>query len=330
MRLALLVAWGLVAAPICGAATLSQDFSSDPAADGWKIFGDADLFQWDSINQNLQVTWDSSQTNSYFYHPLPAVLAKDDDFGIAFDLQLADIACGVDTNKPSTFEFAISFLNFADATRTNFFRGSGINAVLGSHSTVEFAYFPESNDGSIAATVSPIMISTNNGFSFKDTFPLELTVSDLFHVDMSYTSSNTTLSTIMTRNGQPFGPVKDNKLGASFSDFRLDIVAVSSYSDGGQTPPQYSGSLLAHGTIDNFVVTLPPPPINNITGFFSNAVWQVQFTSRSNWLYTLESAADLQSWNAASPATPGLNGTLTLTDTNTSTKLFYRVRANRP
>ena len=50
--------------------TIVERFTTDPALDGWQVFGDTNLFQWDSANQNLAVTWDSSQTNSYFYHLL--------------------------------------------------------------------------------------------------------------------------------------------------------------------------------------------------------------------------------------------------------------------
>jgi hypothetical protein len=66
MRAAFFILWGLVAASIGGAATISENFANDPLRNGWQIFGDTNLFQWDSTNQNLDVTWDSSQTNSYF------------------------------------------------------------------------------------------------------------------------------------------------------------------------------------------------------------------------------------------------------------------------
>jgi len=57
-----------------GATTITEDFSTDPVPRGWKMFGDTRLFQWDSTSQTLAVTWDSSQTNSYFYHPLGTIL----------------------------------------------------------------------------------------------------------------------------------------------------------------------------------------------------------------------------------------------------------------
>ena len=99
MRVCLLFLWGLVAASAGGAATLQENFPGDPQQNGWRIFGDTNLFQWDSTNENLDVTWDSSQTNSYFYHSLGTIVAKSDDFSLSFDLQLSDIAIGVNPNK---------------------------------------------------------------------------------------------------------------------------------------------------------------------------------------------------------------------------------------
>src|SRR5208283_6228045 len=81
----------VLSAAHCGAATLTENFSTDPLQNGWQIFGNTNLFQWNATNQNLAVTWDSSQTNSYFYHPLGTVLTRNDDFSIAFDLQLNEV-----------------------------------------------------------------------------------------------------------------------------------------------------------------------------------------------------------------------------------------------
>jgi hypothetical protein len=330
MRLLFAMLTGLVAASLVEAATFQENFSVDPTGNGWKFFGNTNLFKWDSNNQNLRVIWDSSQTNSYFLHPLGTVLARDDSFSLAFDLRLEDILAGVNPNKTSTFQIAVSLFNLNDASRTNFFRGAGIDAVRGPRSLVEFDYFPASSDG-INATVSPLMISSNNQFAFNFTFPLELTVGDWFHVEMTFTATNKTLATSLLRNGQPFDPVNSVILGAGFSDFRLDTVAVCSYSDAGQTPPEFAGSILAYGVVDNLVVTLPPPPVQTINGAFSNSVWQVRFLSRSNWLYTLERTADLKSWTDASPAISGNGAMLTLPDPNPpDTNAFYRVRANRP
>jgi hypothetical protein len=74
-----------------------------------------------------------------------------------------------------------------------------------------------------------------------------------------------------------------------------------------------------------------PLPIENFTGFFSNGVWQATFSSRSNWVYTLERTTDFQSWTPVSPAAPG-NGAVSLFQDATALpqNAFYRVRATRP
>jgi hypothetical protein len=324
VKLFFFIMFGLVAASICGAATITEDFSADPLQNGWQIFGDTNLFQWDSTNQNLDVTWDSSQTNSYFYKPLGTILAKSDDFSLSFDLQLSDIAIGVNPAKTNTFELAIGFINFVNATNTSLERGTGRTS-QGARNTCEFDYFPDSGHG---ATISPTIISSNNQFATTFAFPFALDPGALFHVTMNYTATNQTLHTTMTRNSAPFavGAIPDVLLGSSFSDFRLDQFAIINWSDAGA-----DGSLLAHGTVDNFVVTVPPPPIQNLTGAFSNNVWQAQFISQSNWLYTLQQTADFVSWNDVSIPTGGNGTNLFLPDTNAiSGKSFYRVRADRP
>ena len=322
-RVGLILLCGWFAAPAGEAATWEEDFASDPAPRGWSLFGQANLFRWNGTNQNLEATWDSSLTNHYFYRRLDTVLTKNDDFRLAFDLQLGDIAVGVNPDKPSTFELAVGFLNFSDAVKTNFERGTGVNAMDGPRNLVEFDYFPDSGFG---ATISPTLVSSNNQFAAGFDFPFELTPGDWFHVAMSYTASNRTLSTAMTRNGQPFGPVHDVKLGDSFTDFRLDAVAINSYSDAGA-----DGSIFARGKVDNLVLTLPDPLILGLTGRLTNNTWQVQFAGRPGWLYTLERTQDFRLWSDVSTETPGEEGEHFLSDTNASgVEAFYRVRAERP
>src|SRR5205814_1760626 len=204
--------------------------------------------------------------------PLGTVLTKDDDFGLAFDLRLGDIAVAVNREKPSTFELAVGFLNFSAVTSTNFERGVGINASSGPRNLAEFDYFPDSGFG---ATISPTIVSSNNQFAVGFNFPLELKPGNWFHVTMTYTGDNRTLATVMRRDGQPFGPIQEVKLDASFTDFRLDAIALSSYSDAGA-----DGSILAHGAVDNLLVTTPDPPIVDVTAGLTNSALQLQFASR--------------------------------------------------
>jgi len=138
----------LASALLSHAAIITEDFTNDPLAHGWRILGDTNLFIWNATSHNLNVTWDSSRPNSYFYLPLRTILNRDDDFSLALDLQLTDFAVGVNSNKPSTFELAFGFLNSTQATTTNFFRGNGFD----SPNLVEFDFFPE---GQFAPTVWP-------------------------------------------------------------------------------------------------------------------------------------------------------------------------------
>src|SRR5260221_6666079 len=93
----------LIVCRLCQAATISESFVSDPAIRGWQSFGVTNLFAWNTTNQNLAVTWDSSKSNSYFFIPVQTILAGSDDFSIALDLYLNDVTAGIDPSKPSTF-----------------------------------------------------------------------------------------------------------------------------------------------------------------------------------------------------------------------------------
>src|SRR5579862_9805620 len=180
----------------CSATTIPENFTADPAADGWKIFGDASLLQWDSTNQNLAVTWDSSRPNSYFYHPLGTLLGRNDDFQMSFDLQIHDIAAGVNTNKPDAIEVALGFMNFAQATN-NIVRASPTfpPGPPDPQNMVEFDYFPYFVDpdfGPSNPSIAPTFISSDYAFdgAFGDYFTFTNGVS--YHVQSVYTSSNQT------------------------------------------------------------------------------------------------------------------------------------------
>lgn len=302
---------------------LAETFTSSPYARGWQSYGATNLFFWNAANSRLEVTWDSRLTNSFFYHSLGTVLTRTNDFMLGFDLRLADIAVGIDPAKPFTFQIAIGLIDLASATDAGFLRGTGFN----SPNLVELDYFPDSGYG---ATIAPTIISSNNQFSAGGfTFPLELTTNDLFHVEMRYLATNQTLRTWITRNGQPFGPVNNAFLAPGFSDFRVDQIAVSSYSDAGQDP-MYAGSVLAHGTVDN-VIFAAPPPVAEATGGFSGQTWEMRFASHTNWVYTLERTGDFGNWTTVSLPVAGTGGELIVQDTNGPvTDAFYRVRAQRP
>src|SRR6266576_1593358 len=312
---------------LCRAAMITEDFTKDPLAHGWRIFGDTNLFVWDATDHNLKVTWDSSRTNSYFYLPLGTILNRYDDFSLALDLQLTDVAAGVSSSKPSTFELALGFLSITQATKTNFFRGSGFD----SPNLVEFDYFPECE---FVPTVWPSIWSTNSSLNYNgsdDLTVMALPTGLLMRITMSYTATNRTLATSITTNGTSIGATHNVSLSASFTDFRVTAFAVESYSDAGQDPHYDVGSLLAHGSVGNVVLTFPPPPVQNLIGKFTHQQWEATFTSRTNWLYRLERTMDFQLWTAVSATTPGNGTALTIPDTNPPpARAYYRVRAERP
>jgi len=315
-----------------GGTTITENFTNNPSQDGWQVFGDTNLFQWDSINKNLDVTWDSSQPNSYFFHPLGTIVTRNDDFSIAFDLQINDIVSGNEPGKISPMELGFGFLKRADATDPGFVRADAANLA-------ELDYFPlgyyiddTGKTNTIYPTLTPTFISTAYDYSPSAYVPYEVTfpTGELVHVSLTYTASNQTLTATFQTNGVDCLEIPPVVLTDDFTtddNFDVDMFSISSYGSAGDP----YDSVLAHGTIANIVVTVPPPPIQDLSGNFSNGVWQVQFISQTNWLYTLESTPDFQSWTDVSISTSGNGTNLFLHDAGAiSDKSFYRVRADRP
>lgn len=316
-----------------GAAVFQESFATDPFVRGWRTFGDASLFHWSAANQNLEVTWDSSRTNSFFHLPLGTIVTKSDDFDFSFDVRLGDIRLGSTPGKTNEFQIALGLINYASATRTNAFRGAGQSSLYGVRNVVEFDYFPDAGFGE---TFASTVVSTNNRIYPMHNFPLRMTTGDTFRITMTYAASNQLLRTSATKNGAPFGLAPGNTLAdlslAGRNDFRVDSFAVISYSDAIQAgPPAFHGSVLAHGAVDNVQVVVPAAPVSSVQLAFENSRWRAQFSSATNWTYTLERCTDLLSWASVSIAGTGTGAMLSLSDTNPSTmKAFYRVRADRP
>ena len=323
--------WLSFTAPfLSGAVTITEDFVGNPATNGWSAYGDTNLFAWNATNQDVEVTWDSAQTNSYFYHSLGTILNRNDDFAVALDLELTDVAAGVNPSKPSTFELAFGFMNFAAATNSAFLRGTGANA----SDLVEFDFFPGADV--ISATVWPSFWSTNGTLNYNgpsDYTLIDLPVGVMMHIALNYTAEDATMRCEITTNGTSIGDINPVTLRSStppFTDFQVDTFALESYSDAGQ-PGRYAGSLLAHGTVRNVVVTVPPPPAIELQGGWIDGAWQVSFNAPTNWIFALQRSSDLKTWSGASPPVPGTGGMLVLNDTNApSAVIFYRVRATRP
>lgn len=304
-------------------ATFVEDFSSAPASSGWTIVGDGSLFRWDEVAGEMEVTWDSARGNSYLAHPLGVALQKTDDFALEFDLQLDEVLVGTTSGKPYTFQLAVGFLNLDQASRSNFWRGTGMD----SPNLVEFDYFPDSGFG---ATVSPTFISTNGQFASGFTFPVELTSGERFHVAMSYTASKRTLTTSLSLHGAPYAAINNVVLGVDFTDMAVDHVAVMSYSDDAQDP-MFAGSLRARGRVDNLSATWPDEPIHSIGGTLADGRYTVPFAGVAGWRYTLERTSDWSRWESVAGPVDGAGQRQILVDTAIpSGRAFYRVRADKP
>ncbi len=296
------------------AATITENFSTDPLAHGWKNFGNTNLFHWNPTNQNVEVTWDSTNANSYFYLPLGTVLTRDDAFSLSFDLQVND---AVAFNFGS--ELALGLFNFANATNANFSRGGGSAPNL-----FEFDYFPDTGFGdSIDAT----LIDTNFGYSYYyfayDNQTLQPGVT--YQVTLNHAAGTTNLTGQVLTNGVLFTALPFTYAGP-ITDFRLDTLSISSYAGDG-----FGDDILAHGVVDNFSVTLPPSAVQNLSGQFVGGEWQAQFLSRSNWIYALERSTDLQGWTTVTNGLAGNGTNLIAADiAPPANESFYRIRADRP
>ena len=82
----------------------------------------------------------------------------------------------------------------------------------------------------------------------------------------------------------------------------------------------------------------PAPPdagitalVKNLAGGFQGDRWEAQFSSCSNWLYTLQRSPDLQNWTNVVSGVSGNNANLILSDTHPpAANAFYRVSAEQP
>jgi hypothetical protein len=305
-----------------GGATFSEDFSTDPFQNGWQAFGNTNLFRWDSINHNVAVTWDSSQSNSYFYHPLGTTLGKADAFSVDFDIQLNSL------EWTKTFQLAVGLLNFSSATNSGFSRPLGTSPDI-----FEFDYFPDSGDGFGDPNLEALMTDHTsdasqypNFYFIYDNLPMNLGTN--YHVTLTHGAGDGSISATVLTNGVVYTTMPISYQGA-IGEFRLDTISISSYSGAGQDP-QYAGSILAQGTVDNFVVTLPPLA-RNLAGGFTNSVWQTQFNTYTNVHYALQRSTNLITWSDVTDSVQGTGGALTLSDTNAmGDKAYYRVRASQP
>lgn len=329
----------LLAAASGKALDFSDNFTVNPLTNGWSVFGDTNLFQWDSTNHNLAVTWDSSQPNSYFCHPLGINLTTNSSFSFSFDLTLSDAQI-----EAGTFELAVGLLNFADATNGNFLRGTGDNAT----NLVEFDYFLDPNFGnSVAASEVD-----SNGF-FADIYDdVDVTNNYTFHIAVTYFAGDSFLSSEIGSTNKandyrmpspfPLGPLytfmPNSYMEPGFGNLNVDTLAIMSYDATGTYDDNGNlgdVSLLAHGTVANVSFTTSPDPVGNMNGQrFSPDVYpnnfDVQWQSYSNWTYVVQRTVDFQTWTNISGVGHGDGDVYDFFDTNAPpNQAFYRVQAQR-
>jgi hypothetical protein len=293
--------------------TLVERFTTDPSLDGWQVFGGTNLFQWDSTNQILDVTWDSTQPNSFFYKPLGKTLTASDSFCIVIDLQLNDA-----TTSGYGSELGIGLLNFSGATNANYLR------TLGTLPNVfEFDYFPPDDYGDPASDDATLVdAEANYHFSYDNVI---LNPGATYHILLLHQANTATISGEIFTNGQlmtwlpsVFSDITTNDSGA----FQLDTLSISSYADDG-----FGDDILSHGVVSKIAVASPLP----VEAIQNLATGQIQFGSDTNWLYTLEQSSDLQNWSPAATAVFGNGTNLVLQAANLPPdKMFYRVRADLP
>jgi hypothetical protein len=301
-----------VAAVLLGATTLHatllrEQFTNNPALDGWETFGEPTLFAWDSTNHALNVTWDSTRTNSYFYLPLGRAYTQADGFCVLFDLRLADVSATVYGS-----ELAVGLFQFNEATNVNYSRSDGTLP-----DDWEFDYFPPDQEGD-EASLDGTLVDSAGDFFFRYANYL-LATNTTYRVVLVHEPGTPDIGGAVFTNGQLMASFsKSYGVGGSF---QVDTLAIMNYTDNG------FGDVLAHGSVSDLAFASPLP----ISAIQSLGAGRVQFASDTNWIYQLAGSQNYQAWNAASPAMLGNGTNLVLQATNAPADWSaLRVRADLP
>ena len=275
------------------------------------------------MNHNLAVTWDSSQSNSYFYHPLETTLGKADAFTVDFDIQLNSL------HWTNTFQLAVGLLNISDAVDPGFSRALGYSPNI-----FEFNYFPDSGDGfgdpDVAASMTDdtdSITSFPNFYFIYDTRPMiprhELPCDadarggrgidqrDGFHERASLYHDAVVLFRAHRRIPSRYDFHQQLQRGGPGS--RLRRVPARA---------RHGGQFRRHAARAGAQL---------YAGGFTNGVWQTRFTTYTDTHYTLQRSTNFMSWSDVTASVAGNGDILFLSDTNAvADKAFYRVRADKP
>jgi hypothetical protein len=270
----------------------------------------------------MDVTWDSTQPNSYFYHPLGTTLTIADSFTVCLDITLNDLQC---QPNPGLANLGVGLLNYNEATNSGFSRPDGFTPNL-----CEFDYYPDDGiDGNPEVTASLVddvggVTNFPDFYFIYDESPMNDSVT--YHVVLSHPAGAAALYSTVYTNGQVYA-VMGNAFFEGFSNFSLDTIAISSYE---QDASYDAYDLLSHGTVGNFVVTFPGVS-RNLIGTVNNGVFQVELGTYTNWTYALVRSTNLVSWSSVSAGVSGSGNAITLCDSNAPAgQAFYRVSASQP
>jgi hypothetical protein len=174
-----------------------------------------------------------------------------------------------------------------------------------------------------------VIDQTGSGWSSGGFGAFGLESNLVYHVKMDYNSAEQRLRTTVATNGGTAGVVGDATLAGgwqAFTDFAVDHLAICSYSDVGQMP-EYAGSVIAHGLVDNLRVTSAP----RLQGSWNGTQWEVRTLGYTGWTYILERSTNLTAWTEVTRL-PGQQGqALTLTDpAPPHNGAVYRVISTKP
>lgn len=321
----LAAALGLLLPLAVRAATVTEDFSSDPSLRGWFAVGDPGLFRWSAINQNLEVVWDTSKAQSLFGFPLGQTLAATNDFSFAFDLLLTEADAGISPDRPGAMQVALGLLNARIAAA-----GEPRRAAGAATDTLEFDWFPPGfipGYGDVEPTLSPIAFDAQGRVAASFTFPLTLTTNVTHRIQCAYAAATRTMSVTLWDDGAVGAPVVPLVLPAGFGSFALDTFAAIVWND---STSQYD-SLLARGVVDNVTLELPSPPVGVISMIAARPA-TVRFVAQAGLEYWLQASDDMAAWADVGGPVGGTNGGLQLVDPRQAVRpvQYYRVRSSSP
>jgi hypothetical protein len=298
----------------------------------WSVRGSTNFSRLLPENQGVEIVWDSSRTNSFFYFPLGITLRRGDDFTLSFVFKLTELQIGSTPGKPYTFQIAAGLINLTNAFDPSMFRGSGINSDHGARNLVEFNYFPDSGFG---ATVAPTIVTRDNQILFSDNHPLELELNRYYKFEMSFTGADQKLRSRLWQgeidsalfNAAPI-QLRDLTLTENFSDFALDAISIHSYSDEGQMFP-FAGSIQAKGALSQMELIVFNRP--RVWMFITSGALSLQFETSVNWQYHPEWTSDFSDWKTLSGPFVGNGGMATIPiSAKEGEKRFFRLRSERP